>query len=50
MFVGNSYYSISSIQSIVFSKFKITCTVKADNKTHDQLIDTQKLISSKIIL
>ena len=26
-----------SIQLKVFSKFKVTCTVKPDNETHDQL-------------
>ena len=37
-----------SIQSRMLSKFKITCTVKPDNETHDQLTDTCNVSAKRI--
>lgn len=47
--VPYSQYYVSPMQTMLFWKFKIVCTVKTDNKPHDQLIYIQHLISLKII-
>ena len=36
-----------SLQSSLFSKFKVTCTIKPSNRSHDQLIYTQLISLSK---